>query len=105
MEHKYPQYYAFEHCKKQRDCLAEIENTQYKLKEELLKLGFPVTDPLHLNCNRNIQQEGKTNEWSYIAWYQKDESRNTCLKCSAGFTQIGKQHDISIPIQEIKRKK
>lgn len=69
-----------------------------KLHDHLIELGFPVKQILHINEHRNIQQEGKHDEWSYLAWYQRDKEGNTSLICSAGFTQIGEQSDITIPI-------
>lgn len=98
-------YKAFEQAKEERDLLVEVETTQIKLKEELTKHGFQVTPPLFVDRARHIQQAGNPDEWTYIIWYQKDENGNTSLHCSVGFTQIGEQFDLRIPVTKCKKKK
>ncbi|HRN78578.1 MAG TPA: hypothetical protein PLU71_05015 [Candidatus Dependentiae bacterium] len=101
----YPQYATFEYAKANRDLNAELNNTKQQLHYELSKLCYTIESPLSINRSRNIQQKGKPHEWSYIAWYQKDNDGNTYLKCSAGFMQIGEEDIISILVPEIKKKK
>ena len=103
MKYKYPEYFVFEQSKKERDLIAELENTKSEFHKELSKFGYNITEELFINGTRNIQQKGKPTEWSYCTWYQKEKNGKTFLRCSVGFTQTGKQHDISIPVQTIKR--
>jgi len=84
-----------------------VDYAQDKLQNRLKNLCFPIIDTLYINGHRNIQRKGTPKEWFYIIRFHKDKKGNVSLKCSAGFTQIGDQFDISIPISksQIKKKK
>ena len=105
MEHKYPQYFAYEQGKQRRDLPAELNSTKIKLERKLVERGFIIMDTLFFDGQRHLQNKGKLNEWSYVTWYQKEQDGSTSLKCSIGLTHAIEQYDISIPIQKIKRKK
>ena len=104
MKHNLNPYNDYQRTK-ERNCLAELENAQSKLHDQIIELAFPIKAPLIVNGVRNIQNKGLHNELSYIASFHKNENGNTVLHCSIGFTEIGKQWDISIPIQKIEIKK
>ena len=100
MKHNLTPYNDCQRTKK-RNCLAELENAKNEIQDRAIKLAFPIKAPLIVDGTRHIQNKGLHNELSYIASFHKDENGNTFLHCSIGFTEIGKQWDISIPIQEI----
>ncbi len=78
---------------------------QKQLQERLVEKGFPVMDTLYINGHRNIQKKGISDEFFYIAGFHKDKDGRISLKCSAGFTHVGDQFKIEIPIPESEIKK
>ena len=104
MKHNLTPYNDYQRTK-ERNCLAELENAKNEIQDRAIKLAFPIKAPLIVDGARHIQNKGLHNKLSYIASFHKNEIGNTFLHCSIGFTEIGKQWDIAVPIKEIRIKK
>ncbi len=73
-----------------------------KLRTELERKCFVVSEPLRVDNRRHIQQKKQPSEWSYVAWLDTDPDGNIFLRCSFGFTKIGKQWDFSAVLPKLK---
>ena len=82
-----------------------VDYAQREAQMAVIAQGFSLKGSLFINGHRNIKRKGKPDEWSYIAWFQKDAKGLVNLQCSVGFSQIGEQLDISISIPKSQMKR
>lgn len=105
MSPEYPIYDVFNNKNLERDLVAEFEQAQNELIQQLINKGFPVVDPIYVNRSTCEQQKGLFDEWSYFAWHWNDGETDR-IECLANFANTPREtHNFSIPIQTIKRKK